>query len=175
MNIVSFYENFFRFTKKFLPLLITQLFFEIFLAQPPAMFSTDFNWSVICSFTKRVWKISIKRDSTPKHFLEVTKGIERLQQNASDKLRFSDPDSEQAQWQILNLLKLKIVTTCFEQYTFHSNLQNNVYGQVYCQKHFRLLPKQEFIEFRLFCGGNFIYKTFQEIAAGRVTFNIVTI
>ena len=36
-------------------------------------------------------KIAIKRDCSPKHFLEVTKGIERLQQNAIDKLRFLDP------------------------------------------------------------------------------------
>ena len=37
------------------------------------------------------YKKKLKR----KIFLEVTKGIERLQQNALDKLRFSDPDSEQ--------------------------------------------------------------------------------
>ena len=98
MNTVYFYENFFGFTKKILPLFIMQLFFsKYFLPQPPVMFSTDFNQSVICSFTKRVQKIAIKRGSSPKHFLEATKGIERLQQNASDKLRFSDPDSEQAQ------------------------------------------------------------------------------
>ena len=46
---------------------------------------------------KRVYKIAIKRVSSPKHFLEVTTGIERLQQNALDRLRFSDLDSEQAQ------------------------------------------------------------------------------
>ena len=59
------------------------------------MFSANLNQSAICSFTKRVYKIAIKRDSSPKHFLEVTKEIERLQQNALDKLRFLDPDSEQ--------------------------------------------------------------------------------
>ena len=57
------------------------------------MFSDDLNSSVICSFTKRVYEIAIKRDSSPKRFLEVTKGIERLQQNDLDKLRFLDPDS----------------------------------------------------------------------------------
>ena len=46
-------------------------------------------------FIKRVYKIAIKNASIPKHFLEVTKGIKRLQQNALDKLRFLDPDSEQ--------------------------------------------------------------------------------
>ena len=59
------------------------------------MASTDLNLSEICSFTKRVYKIAIKRDSNPKLFVKVTKGIEHLQQNALDKLRFSDSDSEQ--------------------------------------------------------------------------------
>ena len=35
-------------------------------------------------------------DSSPKHFLEVTKGIERLQQNALDKLGISDPNSDKS-------------------------------------------------------------------------------
>ena len=51
--------------------------------------------SLICSFAKRVYKIATKRDSSPKHFLKVIKGIERLQQKALDKHRFLDPDSEQ--------------------------------------------------------------------------------
>ena len=37
----------------------------------------------------------IKEDSKPKYFLEVTKGMERLQQNALDKLRFSDFELQQ--------------------------------------------------------------------------------
>ena len=78
--------------KSSFPFLIISLFFEIFLPQPPIMFSTDFNLSVICSFTKKVYKIAMKRDSSPEHFLEVIKGIEHLQQNALNKLRFSDPD-----------------------------------------------------------------------------------
>ena len=40
------------------------------------------------SFTKKACKFVIKRDS--KNFPEVAKVIERLQQNASAKLRFSD-------------------------------------------------------------------------------------
>ena len=32
----------------------------------------------------------LQRGSSTKHFLRVTKGIERLQQNAADRLRFSD-------------------------------------------------------------------------------------
>ena len=35
-------------------------------------------------------------DSSTKHFLEITKNIERLQQDAIDRLRFSDVGSEQA-------------------------------------------------------------------------------
>ena len=50
---------------------------------------------VICSFNKRVHKIAIKRDSSPKHLLEVTKGIEDLQQNVLAKLRYLDPDSDE--------------------------------------------------------------------------------
>ena len=43
------------------------------------------------SFTKKDFKFVIKRD--PKNFLEVAKEIERLQQNALVKLRFSYSDS----------------------------------------------------------------------------------
>ena len=39
---------------------------------------------------------NLYENSSPKHFVEATKGIERFQQNASDKLRFSDPETEQA-------------------------------------------------------------------------------
>ena len=80
-----FLGELFRFTKKFSSLLTL---FEIFLPQLLMMFSTNLNYSVICSFTKRVYKIAMKNASIPKHFLEVTKGIERLLQNALDKLRF---------------------------------------------------------------------------------------
>ena len=51
--------------------------------------------SVMCSFAKRCYKIVIKRNSSANRLLEVTKGIARLQQNALDKLHFSDPNSEQ--------------------------------------------------------------------------------
>ena len=37
----------------------------------------------------------LQKGSSTKHFLRVTKGIEHLQQNAVDRLRFSDFDSEQ--------------------------------------------------------------------------------
>ena len=49
------------------------LFFEIFLSHHPVMFSTDFQKSIICSFTKKACKFAIKRDSNPKKFLEVAK------------------------------------------------------------------------------------------------------
>ena len=49
------------------------------------------------SFTKKAWKcVHLSMCSDPKNFLEVAKGIERLQQNALFKLRFSDSDSGQA-------------------------------------------------------------------------------
>ena len=67
-------------------------FFAIFLLQPPVMFLTHLYKSVMCRFTKRCYKIVIKINSSAKKFVEVTKGIERLQQNA---LRFSNPNSEQ--------------------------------------------------------------------------------
>ena len=70
------------------------LFLEIFLFQPPVMFLTQLDKREY-NFTKRGYKIDIKRDSTAKKFLEVTKGIEHLQQNVLDKLRFSDPNSKQ--------------------------------------------------------------------------------
>ena len=37
----------------------------------------------------------LQRYSSTKNFLGVTKGIKRLQQNAIDRLRFSDLNSEQ--------------------------------------------------------------------------------
>ena len=43
------------------------------------------------------------------------------------------------------LLKLKTITTCFEQDIFHNNLKDNVYGQIYYQKYSQLVPKYEFI------------------------------
>ena len=54
------------------------------------------NWSLLVSdgsFTKKACKFAIKRGS--KFFHEITKGLERLQQNALVKLHFSDSDSEQ--------------------------------------------------------------------------------
>ena len=69
--------------------------FEIFLPKHPVMFSTDLHYSLICSVTKKACIFAIKKDSSPKTFLEVTKGIDHLQQNALEKLRFSDSDSEQ--------------------------------------------------------------------------------
>ena len=76
-----FMRTFFILQKSSLTSWPCSFFYEMFLPQPPVMFSTDFDYS--------------KRDSGPKHFLEVTEGIELLQQNALDKLRFSDPVSEQ--------------------------------------------------------------------------------
>ena len=89
-----FLRNLFLFYKNVLSPLHSVAFFAIFLLQIPVMFLTHLYKSVICSFTKRGYKIVITRNSSAKKFLEVTKGIERLQQNALDKLRFSDPDSE---------------------------------------------------------------------------------
>ena len=88
MNIAYFYKIFFCFTKSFFPVFTVYLFFAIFLLQPPVMFLTHLEKSVICSFTKRCYKIVIKKNSSAKKFLEVAKGIERVQQNALDKLRF---------------------------------------------------------------------------------------
>ena len=73
----------------------------------------------------------MERDSSPKYFLEVNKGIEHLQQNALGKLHFLDPDSKPSLVIKSFLLKLKTITTCFEQYIFHNNLKDNVYGQIY--------------------------------------------
>ena len=83
-----FLSELFCCTESFLSLLTQQLFFKIFLSQIPMMFSTDLNQSVIYSFTQRVYKIAIKRDSSPKYFPEVTKEIEHLQQNTLDKTVF---------------------------------------------------------------------------------------
>ena len=73
MDIEYFYENFYRFMKRFLPLLTQQVFFEIFLPQTPGDV------------------LPIKSGN----FLEGIKGIEYLQQNILEKLRFSDSHSEQ--------------------------------------------------------------------------------
>ena len=91
-------------------------FFEIFLPQLPVMFSTDLR-QLICSFNKRAYKIAIKRDSVPKHFLEVTK------RNRSRLWVSLVIESF--------LLKLKTITTCFVQDICHNNLKDNVYGQIY--------------------------------------------
>ena len=49
---------------------------------------------MVCSSTKGC-KFAIKRDSSAKNVLEVTKGTEHLQQNVLVILRFSDSESEQ--------------------------------------------------------------------------------
>ena len=49
-----------------LSLLTLQVFFEIFLPQPPVMLSIDLHWSITCSFTKKACKFAIKRDSSRK-------------------------------------------------------------------------------------------------------------
>ena len=50
--------------------------FKIFLPKHPGMFSTGLYQSLICSITKKACKFAIKRDPSPKIFLEVTKGID---------------------------------------------------------------------------------------------------
>ena len=77
MTIVYFYVNFFRFTKKFLPLLTLKAFFEIFLTQLPAflpmIFGTYVHWlihgtlinknyanKINCRFTEKVCKFAIR-------------------------------------------------------------------------------------------------------------------
>ena len=76
-----FLWNLFLFHKNVLsPLYPVAFFFAIFLLQPHAMFLTHLYKSVICSFTKRGYKFVITRNSSAQKFLEVNKGIERLQQ-----------------------------------------------------------------------------------------------
>ena len=84
-------RTFFVLRKSSFPYLPCRFFRNIF-TQSPVMFSTDLRY-VICSFTKKACKFAIKRDS--KNFLEVTKRMERLQQNSLVKVRFSDSDSGQ--------------------------------------------------------------------------------
>ena len=64
-----------------------------------------------------------------KYFFEVTKEVERLQQNALVKLHFTDSKTEDHR------------TACFEYNIFHNNLKNNFYGQVYSYKYCKLPPK----------------------------------
>ena len=113
------------------------------LRKHPVMFSTDLHQSSICSVTNKACNFAIKRDSSLKIFLEVTKGIDLLQQNTLDKLRFL-PAPIRSSERVL-LLNLKTISTCFEHDIFHNNLKNNVYGQVFSYKYYRLLPKQESI------------------------------
>ena len=145
-----FYENLFCFTKKVLPILILQAFFDIFLPQPPVwcfqlifiiqcavfknifacLFSAHNTRSLSSheqvrlirlrfeilrpSFTKKAWKcVHLSMCSDPKNFLEVAKGIERLQQNALVKLRFSNSDRASLLIESF-LLKLNTITSCFE-------------------------------------------------------------
>ena len=60
------------------------------------------------------YKKKLKR----KNLLEVTKGIERLQQNALDKLSFFQISIQSKSSGSLFLLKLKTIITCFEQDIF---------------------------------------------------------
>ena len=87
-----FLQNLFLFYKNVLSRLHPIAFFHNIFSSTPVMFLTHLYKSLTSSFTKRCYKIFIKRNSSAKKFLEVTKGIERLQQNALDKLRFSDPN-----------------------------------------------------------------------------------
>ena len=93
------------------------------------------------SFTKKACKFVIKRGS--KNFLEVAKGIERLQQNSSVKLRFSGSALGKSSDRVF-FTKIEDITPCFE-HIFQNNLKDNVYRQVYSYKYCRLLPKQESI------------------------------
>ena len=64
----------------------------------------------------------LQRGLSTKHFLRVTKGIERLQQNALDQFPL------RASLMIVSfLLKMKTITTCFEQDIFTIN-QRKVYS-----------------------------------------------
>ena len=60
------------------------------------------------------YKKKLKR----KNLLEVTKGIERLQQNALDKLSFFQIPTQSKSSDSLFLVKLKTIMTCFEQDIF---------------------------------------------------------
>ena len=151
-----------RFTKKFFPLLIMQLFFKIFLPQPPVKFSTNFNQSIICSFIKGAQKIAIKASSSLKNF----SGSYERNRTLSAK-RFRQTRFFRIQ------LRACLATTCFEQYIFHTNLENNICKQIYSQKCCRLLLKQEFIA-DIFVGIISSTQKFQEIVSCGVTFNIST-
>ena len=94
ISTVYFYKIF-LFYKNVISRIHPVAFFRSIFISTPVIFLTHLYKSVICSFNKRCSKIVIKRNSSAKFFLKVTKGIECLQQNALDKLRFSDPDSEQ--------------------------------------------------------------------------------
>ena len=126
MKIVYFYENFFFFTKKFLPILILQVFLEIFLPQPTAMFLIDLH-QPICSFANKACELAIKRDL--KIFLEIIKGIERLQQNALVKLCFSQRKSNNRVF----FTKIKDHNFVFEYYIFLNNLEGQRFTSLFSQ------------------------------------------
>ena len=72
----------------------------------------------------------IEKASSPKNFLEITKGIERLQQKRLNQtlfLRFQLRTSLVLESFLLNL---NTIATCFEHDIFLNNLKDNVYGQV---------------------------------------------
>ena len=131
---------FFVLLKRSFPSSSCSFFFEIFLPQPPVVFSTDFNQSVICSFTKSLENCYKKRlqpkTCSGSYQRNRTPSAKRLRQTLFFRSRASLVIES-------SLLKLKIITTCFEQYIFHNNLKNNVYGQICSQKYCLLLPKQE--------------------------------
>ena len=97
--------TFFHFTKSSFRSWLCMLFFRNIL--PHYNTHDIFYWflsvniqnyanKINCSFTKRACKFVIKtwRDSSTETFLGVTKGIECLQWNIFDRLRFLDFDSE---------------------------------------------------------------------------------
>ena len=74
MHIAYFCENFVSFSfyeKVPSPFDPVAFFPKYFCLNSPWYFQL-----ILYSFTKRVYKIAIKRNAVPKHFLEVTKGID---------------------------------------------------------------------------------------------------
>ena len=101
-----------------------------------------FNWSSLV----KACKFAVKRDSIPKFFLEVTKGIERLQ-NAFDEIHFSDSSSEQVTitWRTTSLGKSILTNTATKIGIHHI----------------------------LFCGDNFTSKNFKKLSLLESLFNII--
>ena len=101
---------------------------------------------MISTFTKKACKFAVKRDSIPKFFLEVSKGIERLQ-NAFDEIHFSDSNSEQVTvtWRTTSLGKSILTNTATKIGIHHI----------------------------LFCGDNFTSKNFKKLSLVESLFNII--